>query len=231
VANRLFLHRVVRHLVGLGIRQFVDIGAGFPTMGSTHQVADETTQDSRVVYVDHEPVAVAHTQLLLDEYGDPRRHAVCHADLREPDHLWARVADTGVVDLDQPVAVLMIAVLHVRQPGRDGTDTGADAVRRYRQLMPSGSYLALSHVTDTGVPDALAGRLAGLQRLYDDHSRPLIWRNQAEIRALFGDFTLVEPGMAWTPTWHTEHTDPDAPVPYFAAPNESAVRVGVGRKS
>jgi hypothetical protein len=230
VANRLFLHRVVRHLIGLGVRQFVDIGAGLPTMGCTHQVADETAPDSRVVYVDHEPIVVAHTQLMLDEQGDPDRHAVCNADLREPDQLWSRVADTGVIDLDQPVAVLMLAVLHVRQPDRDGTDIGALAVRRYRQLMPSGSYLAISHGTDVGVPDALADRLAGLKRLYDNHSSPLLWRTHTEIRDLFGDFTLVQPGMTWTPTWHPEHTEPALPIPYFVAPNESAIRAGIGRK-
>ncbi|HEX5404400.1 MAG TPA: SAM-dependent methyltransferase [Pseudonocardiaceae bacterium] len=234
IANRLCGHRVVRHLVGLGVRQFVDIGAGLPTMGSTHQIADESTADSRVVYVDHEPVAVAHTQLMLDERGDPDRHAVCNADLRRPDDLWDRVADTGVIDLDQPVAVLMLAVLHVRQPGRDGmtisTDIGAKSVRRCRELMPSGSHLAISHATDTGVPDVLAEQLVELKDLYDNHSSPVRWRTHTEIRELFGDFEMLQPGMTWTPTWHREHTDPTRAVPEFGSPNESAVLVGVARK-
>ncbi|HEX4700590.1 MAG TPA: SAM-dependent methyltransferase, partial [Pseudonocardiaceae bacterium] len=112
-ANRLFLHRAVRHLVRQGVRQFVDIGSGVPTMGNTHQIADELAPDCRVVYIDNEPVAVAHSQMLLDQNGDPERHAAINADLREPDELWQRVRDTDVLDLTQPVALLLVAVLHV----------------------------------------------------------------------------------------------------------------------
>src|SRR5437762_14282405 len=101
-ANRAFLHRAVRHLVARGVRQFVDIGSGVPTMGNVHQVADEVAPDSRVVYIDHEPVAVAHSQLLLEEYGDPARHAAINADLRNPYRVWQRVIETGVSDHDEP---------------------------------------------------------------------------------------------------------------------------------
>jgi S-adenosyl methyltransferase len=105
-ANRLFLCRVVRHLSALGVSQFVDIGCGMPTTGNVHQVADEVNDASRVVYVDHDPIAVAHTQILLEQHGDSWRHAALQVDLREPDELWKRVADTGVVDLEKgrPVA-------------------------------------------------------------------------------------------------------------------------------
>jgi hypothetical protein len=95
LANRLFLHRVVRHLGRRGVSQFVDIGSGVPTMGSTHQVAGEISPDSRVVYVDYEPTAVAHSRTLLESSGDPRRHAVLHADLREPDELWRQVVESS----------------------------------------------------------------------------------------------------------------------------------------
>src|ERR1700704_6347651 len=148
ISNRLFLHRLVRHLARMGVRQFVDIGAGVPTMGNTHQVADEVAPGSKVVYIDHEPVAVAHSQVLLEQNGDLARHAVINADLRDPDRLWQRVIETGVIDLGEPIAVLIIAVLHVQQPGLDGVDIGARAVARYRELLTSGSYLAISHITD-----------------------------------------------------------------------------------
>jgi hypothetical protein len=231
IANRLFLHRAVRHLARLGVRQFVDIGAGVPTMGNTHQVADEVASDSRVVYIDSEPVAVAHSQVLLEQHGDPTRHAVINADLRDPDRLWQRVVETGVIDLGEPMAVLMIAVLHFAQLGPDGVDMGPSAVARYRELLPSGSYLAISHATDDGVPENLKREGAKATQMYAASStNAWILRSQQEIRALFGDFELVEPGICWTPSWHPEESGPNSPVITFATPNESSIWVGVGRK-
>jgi hypothetical protein len=229
-SNRLFLHRAVRHLVRQGVRQFIDIGSGVPTMGSTHQVADELARDTRVVYIDNEPVAVAHAQMLLEKNGDRERHAAINADLREPDELWQRVREAGVLDLTQPVAILLIAVLHVQQPGPDGTDIGPQAVARYRQLMVPGSYLALSHITDEGVPPELDQKLVELKEMYDSRSSPVIWRSHDDIRALFGDFQMLDPGMVWTTQWHPEETSPSAPVITFASPNESVIWAGVGRK-
>ena len=230
LANRLFLHRVVRCLAGRGVSQFVDIGSGVPTMGSTHQVADHISPDSRVVYIDHEPIAVAHSQMLLEQDGDPTRHAVLQADLRDPDQLWLQVVDTGVIDVAKPVALLLIAVLHVQQPGPDGVDVGPAAVARYRELLAPASYLAISHITNDGVPGSLAGGLDELKRKYDTSSSPVIWRSRAEIEALMGDFAVVEPGMVWTPLWHPEASGPGAPIVPFAAPEESVIWAGVGRK-
>jgi hypothetical protein len=230
IANRLFLHRAVRHLVGLGVRQFVDVGSGVPTMGNTHQVADEVAPDSRVVYIDHEPVAVAHSQVLLEKSGDPARHAVINADLRSPDRLWQRVVETGVIDLDEPIALLVIAVLHVQQPDADGVDAGPRAMARYRELLPPGSYLAVSHLTDDGVPDDMTDKLVELKKMYDTSSSPVIWRTHDQIRALLGDFDLVPPGMGWTQSWHPEETGPNSPVIDFERPNEAAIWAGVGRK-
>jgi hypothetical protein len=230
LANRLFLHRMVRHLVRLGVRQFVDIGSGVPTMGNTHQVADEVAPDSSVVYVDHEPVAVAHSQVLLEENGDPNRHAVVNADLRDPDRLWQRVIETGVIDMDKPTALLVIAVLHVQQRDADGVDIAHRAIARYRELLPSGSYLAISHGTDDGVPDDIAEQLAELKRMYDASSSPVVWRPRDEIHQFFGDFELLPPGMSWSPSWHPEETGPNSPVIEFDQPNQAVIWGGVGRK-
>jgi hypothetical protein len=229
-ANRLFLHRAVRHLVKQGITQFIDVGSGVPTMGSTHMVADEFTDGARVVYVDNEPVAVAHSQMLLEENGDPNRHAAINADLREPDELWQRVREIEVLDLTKPVALLLVAVLHVQQPGPDGVDAGPAAVARFRQLLTPGSYLAVSHITDEGVPADMDEKLVGLKQMYDSRSSPVIWRTHEEITALFGDFELLSPGLTWTTLWHPEETSPTAPVITFATPNESVIVAGVGRK-
>lgn len=230
MSNRLFLHRAVRYLARRGVRQFVDIGSGVPTMGNTHAVADEVADDARVVYIDHEPVAVAHSQVLLERDGDLDRHAVLNADFRSPDRLWDSVRESGVLDLNEPVAVLLIAVLHVQQPGPDGEDVSPQAIARYRELLPEGSYLALSHVTDDGVPEELGRELVEVKRTYDSASSPVVWRSQQEIRELFGDFEMVEPGVTWTASWHPEETGPNSPRLRFAAPEESVIQAGVARK-
>ncbi|HEX3589189.1 MAG TPA: SAM-dependent methyltransferase [Pseudonocardiaceae bacterium] len=230
-ANRQFLHRSVRYLVRQGIRQFVDVGSGVPTMGPTHEVADELAPDTRVVYIDNEPVAVAHAEMLLDQQGDPDRHAAINADLRFPDAMWRQIAGTGVIDLDQPVAMLFIAVLHVHQTGADGEDVGARSLARFRELMVPGSSLAISHITSEGVPPRLEQNLAELKQMYDTSSSSnAIWRNHAEIRELFGDFEIAEPGLTWTPDWHPEETSAHAPVISFGSANESVILAGVGRK-
>lgn len=231
LANRNFLNRVVRHLSKLGIRQFLDIGAGVPTAGNTHQVADSVAPDSRVVYVDNEPVAVAQAEVLLDREGDPDRHAVINADLRDPDALWRDVLATGILNPNQPIALLMIAVLHLYQQGPDGADIGAQSAARLRELLPQGSYLGISHITDEGVPAELGHNLEHLKHLYD-HSctNRVIWRPRCEINALFGDFDLVAPGMVWTPEWRPEEADPRAQSVWFTAPNHSVIWAGVGRK-
>ncbi|HET6500966.1 MAG TPA: SAM-dependent methyltransferase [Amycolatopsis sp.] len=229
-SNRLFLHRAVRHLVKRGIRQFIDIGSGVPTMGSTHQVAEELTDDARVVYIDNEAVAVAHSQILLEQDGDLTRHAVVQADLRDPGSVWRRVTETGVVDVTQPLALLLIAVLHVAQPGPDGTDIAPEAVARYRELLPSGSYLAISHGTGDGVPEYRAREMAEFGKMYDNTATPVCWRPHDEIEAFFGDLELIEPGATWTPLWHPEENGPTAPRVEFKNPNESVVWAGVAYK-
>jgi hypothetical protein len=231
-ANRLFLHRVVRHLARLGVRQFIDIGSGVPTMGHVHEVADSVAPGaSHVVYIDNEPVAVADSEVLLDEHGDPHRHRAIFGDLRDPARVWEEIAETGVIRVDEPIAILMIAVLHVRQPGPDGTDVGPAAVERYREFLPDGSYLALSHLSDDGVPSRTQQDLAEISRMYEDSGNPVVLRTRREIRELFGDFTLLQPGLTWTPLWHPEDTDPKVDVPEFDDPSESVILAGVAKKA
>ncbi|MBQ0926093.1 SAM-dependent methyltransferase [Saccharopolyspora endophytica] len=229
-ANRLFLHRVVRYLCKQGIRQFIDIGSGVPTMGSTHQVADELVDDANCVYVDNEPVAVAHSRILLEEEEVTDRHCVLHADLREPDELWKQIEDSGVIDVEQPVALLLIAVLHVTQPGPNGEDIGPQAVARFRELMPEGSYLVITHGTADDVPDKRKREMAEFGKMYDKSATPVIWRPHDEIESFFGDYELVEPGCTWTPLWHPEETGENAPEIEFDSPNDSVVWAGVARK-
>lgn len=231
VANRQFLNRVVSLLCQLGVRQFLDIGAGVPTVGNTHQVADRIAPDSRVVYVDNEAIAVAHAEQLLDAEGDPGRHAAIDADLRNPDDLWAKAMDTGLLDPEQPIGLLLIAVLHVAQPGPDGTDIASSAVARYRRLLPSGSYLAVSHMTNDGIPDSLQASLKQLDEMFSDSGNSSSHRTRAEIEEFMGDFEIIEPGMTWTSNWHPEQrADIFAQELPFADPSETATWAGVGRK-
>lgn len=231
LANRVFLNRVVRHLTRLGVRQFLDIGAGVPTAGNTHQVADQLAPDTRVVYVDNEPVAVAHAEIILHRDGDPDRHAVINADLREPDELWRRARDTGILNLAEPIALLMIAVLHFVHAGPDGLDRGVPSTARLRELLPPGSYLAISHLTDDGVPAELISGLGEVRQLYETSvSSPIVFRTRAEIDALFGDFELLDPGTVWTPRWHPEDESALAPKLDFPSPGHAAVWAGVARK-
>jgi hypothetical protein len=230
-ANRLFLHRAVRYLVKQGVRQFVDVGSGVPTIGgSVHQMADELVPNAKVVYVDNEPIAVVRTQMLLEHNGDDRRHAVIQADLREPELLWHKVQEAGALDLRQPVALLLTAVIHLAQPGPDGTELGPAAVAELRELLPAGSYLAVSHGTDDGVPAHLADQLAEFGKMYETTATRVIWRSRAEIEALFGDFEMVEPGATWTPLWHPEEYRESAYEVDFAEPGESAVWAGLAHK-
>ena len=231
-AHRLFVNRVVRHLVREGVRQFVDVGSGVLSEGNTHQVADEMCRDARVVYVDNEAVAVAHAEIALDEEGDPDRHAAVNADLRDPDELWHRVRLTGVLDPDEPVALLMFSVLHTIQPdGQTATDPAYRLMARYRELLSPGSYLGVSHITNEDVPPHLQSKLAQLKRLCDNVSGNHVHcRSQAAVRKFLGDFRPVGPGVGWIPDWYREEARYAADNIPFAQPNHAVVWAGIGQK-
>jgi hypothetical protein len=232
LANRQFLNRAVAYLCRSGVRQFLDIGSGIPSAGNTHEVADEINQDTRVVYVDNEAVAVAHGEELLDEAGDPSRHAVVDADLRNPDDLWDKVMATGVLDPEQPIALLMLAVLHAAQPGLDGQDVSHQAVARYRELLPRGSYLAISHISIDGVPTRIADEARQAVAMFEHSNSKLLLRSRADIERFMGDFVLVPPGMVWTSQWRpTEQTASLREAVRFNDPSESIVLAAVARKA
>jgi hypothetical protein len=229
-ANRMFVNRVVRHLVRRGVRQFLDVGSGVLSEGNTHQIADEIAP-CRVVYVDNEPIAVAHAELLLDEEGDPDRHAIINADLRDPHDVWREALSTRILDPTEPVAVLMFSVLHSIRPEPDGNDEASRSLAGYRKLMPPGSYLGISHVTQDGLPEELAHKLTKLKQLCRDWGGTDVHcRSQSAIEALLGDFELVRPGMVWTPEWHPEDARRFSDTVPFTAPNHAVVWAGVGRK-
>jgi SAM-dependent methyltransferase len=213
-SNRAFLRRAVRYLAGEGITQFLDIGSGIPTVGNVHEVAYECDSMARVVYVDSDPVAVAHSRAILA--GDERT-TVVRADLREPDTILDDPTVQAAIDLEQPVAVLMIAVLHF-VPDQDDP---LGAVAQVRNRLAAGSHLVLSHASAEGRPE-----VAGSHReLYSRTPTPMTMRSRAEIARLFEGFELVEPGLVWLPLWR-----PDSPYSDVDQPERTTGFAGVGRK-
>lgn len=213
-SNRAFLRRAVRHLVEQGITQFLDIGSGIPTVGNVHEVAHEANPSARVVYIDSDPVAVAHSRAILA--GDERT-TVVRADLREPGTILDDPAVRGTLDLERPVAVLMIAVLHFVSD----EDDPVGAVAHLRDRLVAGSYLVLSHASAEGRPDLAASH----RQLYSRTPTPMTLRGRAEIARLFDGFELVEPGLVWLPLWR-----PESPSHGVEQPERTTGFAGVGLK-
>src|SRR3954452_5092703 len=189
LANRAFLVRAVHYLAAeLGIRQFLDIGSGLPTRQNVHEVAQAVSPDSRVVYVDHDPPAVVHGRALLAA-GD--NTAFVHGDLLRPDEILADPQVGELIDFDEPVAVLIVAILHFVS---DEDDPGA-IVGRLHEAMAPGSHLAVSHVLDDPRSHAIG------QILTASGAPPWFPRPQEEVVRFFAGFDLVEPGVAVLPRW------------------------------
>jgi hypothetical protein len=211
--NRAFMRRAVRFMLQQGIRQFLDLGSGIPTVGNVHEVAQETNSTARVVYVDYEPVAVAHSLLLLEK--NPLASAV-QADVTEPATVLDSEPVRELLDLTKPVGLLAIAVGHYLPP-----DAGVPAVfSAYRDALAPGSYLAMTHLTNDFV--ALSDpRVAETMRSTADHIYP---RTRAEVLGLFGGFDLVEPGLTTTANWR-----PDS-VTSAVDPQDDGLYAGIGLK-
>ena len=192
-SNRAFLRRAVRFAVAQGVTQFLDIGSGIPTVGNSHEVARQSDPSARVVYVDIDSVAVAHSRAILA--GDSQT-AVIQADLREPDRIFDDEAVRGLIDFDRPVAVMLVAVLHFVS---DEDDPGA-VIARFGQAAAPGSLLVVSHASQEGQP-VLADTH---QRLYARTPTPMTMRTRAEICQLFDGFDVVEPGVVPIQEWRPE---------------------------
>ena len=194
-ANRQFLARCVRFLAGAGVRQFVDLGAGLPTAPNVHQVARAIVPDARVVYVDHDPVVLAYGNAL---FATDDRITVVQADVRDPGTVLANPAVTRLIDFSQPVAVLLLAVLHFigedEEPGR--------IVAAYTSRLAPGSYLAISAGSSGGGTDPATDE--GVRELYRAANTPIVGRSAEQLRAYFAGCELVEPGVVPLAQWHPD---------------------------
>jgi hypothetical protein len=220
VQNRKFLMRVVRHLAqDRGIRQFLDIGTGLPTMNSVHQVAQAVAPDSRVVYVDHDPIVLAHGRDLL--HGNDRT-AIVRQDLRDPAALLADPELRDLLDFSQPVAVLMVAVLHFIAD----EDDPVGLVRLLMEPMAAGSFLAVSHFT----ADSYAQADLAAQE-YENATSALHSRRRSQIYQFFAGYDMIAPGsVVWTPQWRRDVDEPEDNPEITAHPGRSLFWCGVGRK-
>jgi hypothetical protein len=214
--NRAFLRRCVRFLAEQGIDQYLDIGSGIPTVGNVHQVAQEANPAARVVYVDIDPVAVAHSQAMLQ--GNPNATAI-GADARQPDQILDHPEVKRLLDLSRPAAVLLAAVLHLVPDDSQAYHT----VSTLRAALASGSYVAISHPSCEDVPSEF---MQNINKLTARASTVYQYRGHAQIRRFFDGLELVEPGVVHTPLWRPEGPDDlliDQPARAFCL-------VGVGRK-
>ena len=204
-AARSFLRRAVRLCAAAGIRQFLDLGSGIPTAGNVHEVAERIDPTSRVVYVDNEPATVAHGRTML-RYS--RTAAIVHADVRDPDAVLNAPETARLLDLDEPVAVLMVSIL----PYLSDHDRPVDVVAKYREAMAPGSHLVISHLTADLEPD-LMDKLTALGELTGVTLTP---RSEAAVAELFTGFDLVEPGLVQASRWRddAEATGPASALAY-----------------
>ncbi|MFB9908551.1 SAM-dependent methyltransferase [Allokutzneria oryzae] len=191
--NRSFLRRAALHMVSSGVRQFLDVGSGIPTVGNLHEIVQAADPECRVVYVDRDPVAVAHSRLLLENND---RTAVLQADLRDVPGILDAPEVRELIDFDQPVGLLMLLLLHFVPDSWDPVGILA----RYRDRLAPGSFLAISHVAG----DSGASRLDEAVEAYKSSQNLPYVRDHDEVLRFFDGFELVEPGLVGCALWRPE---------------------------
>jgi hypothetical protein len=207
-ANREFMHRSTAYLAQIGIRQFLDIGTGIPTEPNLHQVVQKIAPESHVVYVDNDPLVLSFARALMTSAPEGRT-AYAEADVRRVDEILNMPALLRTLDLAQPVAISLIALLHF-------IPTGArpyDIVSALMDAVPSGSYLAISHAT----PDFAPETFAEITRIYNAGGMDAEFRSHAEVHRFFDGLELVEPGVVPPHRWH-----PDVEVPLRRRPGSDS---------
>ncbi|MEV8435961.1 SAM-dependent methyltransferase [Actinosynnema sp. NPDC051121] len=213
-ANRAFLRRAVRFLVDRGITQFLDLGSGIPTAGNVHEVAWSVDPACRIVYVDVDPVAVAHSRAIL---GESDRATAIQCDLRLPREVLTHPEVLRTLDFTRPVGVLMFAVLHFVPDA----DKPAEIIREYLDATAPGSYLALSHASLEGEAERAEEATEQFRSRVTDFSM----RTRGEIGELLGGVDLVEPGVVYLTEWRPEAGDEDPD------PKRMSTFAAVGRKT
>jgi hypothetical protein len=214
--NRDFLRRSVQFLLHAGIRQFLDVGSGLPTIGNVHEIAQRGAADARVVYVDQDATAVAHGRLILE---DNRLATVVRADLTRPDDVFGESGTQALLDFRRPVGLLMVGVLQFVRPEQDL----AGVLAGYRAGLAPGSWLVVSQLC--GAPPRAAADIESTDDSMTNDRKPVHSRSVSEIADLFAGFDLAEPGVVPTPRWR-----PDSIPAERDDLHKSAMLAGVGRR-
>jgi len=197
-ANRAFLQRAVRFLVGeVGIRQILDIGTGIPTAGNVHEVAGQVAPGTRVAYVDNDPIVHVHANALLTGSGTTR---IILADLREPEKILQHSKVGELIDFTEPVGLLLVAIVHFLTV----EENPARVLATLRDSLPPGSYLVLSHATADFRTEAARQAAA----VYDQATSTITLRSHAQIAAFFEGWELVGPGLVQLPLWRPDGKPP-----------------------
>jgi hypothetical protein len=189
--NRAFLRRAVLFMIDAGIRQFLDIGSGVPTVGNVHEIAQAANPECRVVYVDKDPVAVAHSQQLLT--GNNNAVAI-QADIRDPDGIVSRAETRELLNFDEPIGLLNLLIWHFVPDA----DDPIGLIGRYRDILAQDSYLAITHLTDDGKPGVFNDLVVESVRRGTDEATP---RTYEQVMSMFAGFELLEPGVVPTHVW------------------------------
>ncbi len=201
--NRRFLARAVHYLVTqAGIRQFLDIGTGLPAAGAIHDIAAELDPRARVVYVDNDPIVLAHARALMAG-ASPEQTAYLHADLRQPEQILEHPELRATLDLSEPVALSVVAILMLL----DDSDRPHDHLRTLTDSLAPGSHLALTHPTQDFNPHAVARAVAAA----NDGNVTLVPRTHEEVSRFFGDWSLVDPGVVPVKAWRPDDGAPTEP--------------------
>ena len=221
--SRHLLQRMVDYMLSQGVRQFLDLGSGLPNMANTHQIAHRVAPEARIVYVDVDPMVSTHAAALMAGSNV----VTLRADLREPEQVLRDTRVRDLLDFGQPVGIMFMCVLHCLWDKEDPWGV----VRQFRDAVPPGSYLALSHMTDEAHPEAAEGLFRISQDLH--WNTPLISRSRADIARFFDGFTLVEPGLVPPAQWWPELDNPlrlpggEAPVLRLIVPEPAEPDKGV----
>ncbi len=219
VHNRGFLQRAARFCAQQGIGQFLDLGSGIPTEGNTHQIVREINPDAHVVYVDNDLMAVNQSVGLLERDGTTTA-TIIEADLRDPESILNHNKTQRLIDFDQPLALMIVSVLPFVPP----RDNPHELMARYRKALPSGSYLALSHVSVEEAGPEARDQVAAVANAYVETTDPITMRGREEFHSFFGSFSILDPGVVYAPDWR-----PDQPV-NFEDPARPCNFAAVGHK-
>jgi hypothetical protein len=198
--QRKFLGRAVQYLTGAGIRQFLDIGAGLPTTNNVHEIAQQAAPESRVVYVDNDPLVLAHARALLTS-APPGRTGYIHADLRKPESILKEPGTLEVLDFGQPIALILVGILHLIPD----EDDPAHAIATLVGALAPGSYVAASHLT----AEHDEASLGASERTFRGAGMQGQLRNSADFaRLAFAGLDLVPPGVVLVSEWHPVDSGP-----------------------